>query len=1211
MSTTRAGSSRHTSRRAGLERERSSGTGDEESGCSCFDGKRPSRLPRHVRPNLLHASRGPSPFLDNVVSTKKYSLLTFLPKNLLEQFRRVANIYFLIVSFLTTLPTSGKNPVSLVGTFMLVLSVTAVKEAFEDYARYKSDEQVNRRRARVLRPGSADFVDVKWRDVVVGDIVRVEKNEPLPADMYLLASSDERHGSAYIETKNLDGESNLKTRTALTGTKSLRTVEELLALKCVVNCEPPNADVYTFNGSLRLPGVDPVPLNPGQILLRGCQLRNTDWLFGLVLYTGHETKIMMNSNNTPSKMSRVMRVMNRCLFVVFGLQLLMCLVNTIAALSWRHTVATTATYMHGVLESEGQLGLGSSDGVFGLEAYLTFIVAYSHLIPISLYVGLEILKLIQKYLIDNDAGMYDAVSDSPAQARTSNLVEELGQVSFIFSDKTGTLTSNHMEFVKASVVGRVIDSETDHLPPSPWALDGQPFTGGAAWRAMLEGDDSVESGELVENPHREFWKLLALCHTVVAEHPNKDDPREVIYQASSPDEAALVQAARGMGYFFVDRTPESMTLLVGDADGKKEESVTIELLNVLEFDSVRKRMSVIVREDGRLRLYCKGADSAILPRLDESCKGGRLHEQTAEDLREFSEDGLRTLVLASKDVDEVRYEEWSKRWHTASISIRRRRRKLAKLADEMEDNLVLLGATAIEDKLQDGVPEAIKSLTTAGIRVWVLTGDKEETAVNIGHSVQLLHRRMTIHRLSVNDTPEALAAHLDGVLATHDDSAGTVAGFSSGGGGGGGGAGATSSGGTASISRKRSGSIGAAEMVRSGSGGGGADEGIVIDGPTLQMALLPGLRDRFLRLALICKVCICCRSTPKQKAEVVKLVRDNLPVITLAIGDGANDVSMIQEAHLGIGITGEEGMQAVRSSDYAISQFRFLARLVLVHGKWSYKRVTKFVLYYFYKNTVSALTEFWFAWYCGFSGQIFFADYLSLGFNAIFTSYACVVILGIDQDTSARAVRRFPQLYADGPSGRLFNWKVFGLWTLDAVYHAIVCFFFTIAALSTPLPSGVVMGHWWAGTASFTYVILVVTAKIALETRSWNKWARRIIVLSILVYVVSIFVLCSRPIGSIFQPELVGMINGLIVDPAFWFTAILTVVASLLPDFLAKVLQVMFYPTATDIVREADCGYAVEGWLPGWKAVEVADEKLRGKRGSLTAMLQRVVSTHR
>ena len=202
------------------------------------------------------------------------------------------------------------------------------------------------------------------------------------------------------------------------------------------------------------------------------------------------------------------------------------------------------------------------------------------------------------------------------------------------------------------------------------------------------------------------------------------------------------------------------------------------------------------------------------------------------------------------------------------------------------------------------------------------------------------------------------------------------------------------------------------------------------------------LSNLFFGLGIKANSVICCRVSPIQKSHVVQLVKNRGLWVTLSIGDGANDVPMIMEANIGIGISGKEGTQAVRSADYSISQFRYLNRLLSVHGRWGYRRVSFFICYYFYKNIVVVFTEIYFAIFNGFSGQTYFCDILPLCYNAIWTSWPCIFSFSFERDVDAETSILCHKLYQIGQINYYFNLKVFWAWIISAISHGIMIFFF-------------------------------------------------------------------------------------------------------------------------------------------------------------------------
>ena len=851
--------------------------------------------PSTLGPRIIHLNNPPAnaqnKYVDNHVSTAKYNIATFLPKFLFEQFSKYANLFFLFTAALQQIPNiSPTNRYTTIGPLIIVLLVSAGKELVEDFKRKNSDKSLNYSKARVLRGSSFEYT--KWVNVKVGDIVRVESEEPFPADLVLLATS-EPEGLCYIETANLDGETNLKIKQAIPETANLVSPSELSRLSGRARSEQPNSSLYTYEATLTMTaggGEKELPLAPDQLLLRGATLRNTPWIHGIVVFTGHETKLMRNATATPIKRTQVERMVNIQILTLVSILICLSIISSVGDLIVRSTAKQKLAYLY---YQDSSVAKQFFSDIF------TYWVLYSNLVPISLFVTIEVVKYYHAFLINSDLDIYYDKTDTPAVCRTSSLVEELGQIEYIFSDKTGTLTCNVMEFKQCSIGGI---QYADEVPEDRRATESNAL-GIYDFNTLRENLRSHQSRTAIHH----FLALLATCHTVIPERRD-EKPGEIKYQAASPDEGALVEGAVMLGYQFTARRPRSVTIVV---EGNDQE---YELLAVLEFNSTRKRMSAIFRcPDNKIRCYCKGADTVILERLG---KENPIVEATLQHLEEYATEGLRTLCLAMRDIPEEEFQQWYQIFEKANTTVSgNRAEELDKAADIIEHDFYLLGATAIEDKLQDGVPDTIHTLQEAGIKVWVLTGDRQETAINIGMSCKLISEDMTL--LIINEeTSAATRTNIENKLTAVKGQSGA----------------------------------GAAELETLA---------LVIDGKSLTFALEKEMEKMFLELAVMCKAVICCRVSPLQKALVVKLVKRNLKAILLAIGDGANDVSMIQAAHVGVGISGVEGLQAARSADVAIGQFRYLRKLLLVHGAWSYQRISKVILYSFYKNIALYMTQFW------------------------------------------------------------------------------------------------------------------------------------------------------------------------------------------------------------------------------------------------------------
>ncbi|XP_059278356.1 phospholipid-transporting ATPase 3-like isoform X2 [Lycium ferocissimum] len=1046
-----------------------------------------------------------------------------------------------MISILSCTPISPVSPITNVLPLSMVLLVSLIKEAWEDWKRLQNDKSINNSSIDMLQ--DQKWVDVPWKKLQAGDIVRVKQDEFFPADLLFLASTNP-DGVCYIETANLDGETNLKIRKALEKTWDYVSPEKVSAFRGEVQCEQPNNSLYTFTGNLIIQK-QTLPLNPNQLLLRGCSLRNTHYIVGAVIFTGQETKVMMNSMKIPSKRSTLEKKLDKLIIALFSALLCMCLLGAIGS-----GIFINKKYYYLRFES-GSEPQSDPDNRFvvAVLTMFTLITLYSPIIPISLYVSVEMIKFIQSNkFINNDLRMYHAESNTPAQARTSNLNEELGQVEYIFSDKTGTLTRNLMEFFKCSIGGEIYGTGVSEIEMGTAQRSGLKVEVKKSSTEAREKGFNFDDARLMRgawrnepNPHscREFFRCLAICHTVLPE--GEENPEKIRYQAASPDESALVVAAKNFGFFFYKRTPTMIYVRESHVEKMgKIQDVPYEILNVLEFNSTRKRQSVVCRyPEGRLVLYCKGADNVIYERLLDG--DNDLKKRSREQLEEFGAAGLRTLCLAYRDLTPDMYEKWNEKFIQAKSSLRDREKKLDEVAELIEKDLVLIGCTAIEDKLQEGVPECIDTLSRAGIKIWVLTGDKLETAINIAYACKLINNNMKQFIIS-SETDAIREVEDRGDLVE-------LASFMKE---------------TVQTELKRCYEE-AQEHLRSASG---PKLALIIDGKCLMYALDPSLRVMLLNLSLNCSAVVCCRVSPLQKAQVTSLVKKGANRITLSIGDGANDVSMIQAAHVGVGISGQEGMQAVMASDFAIAQFRFLADLLLVHGRWSYLRICKVVTYFYYKNLTFTLTQFWFTFRTGFSGQRFYDDWFQSLYNVMFTALPVIVLGLFEKDVSASLSKKYPELYKEGIRNTFFRWRVVVIWAFFAIYQSLVLYYFVIASSTKGMNSaGKIFGLWDVSTMAFSCVVVTVNLRLLMMCNTITRWHHITVGGSILLWFIFFFIYSSISLPKE-QKNIYLVIYSLMSTFYFYLALLLVPVAALFGDFIYQGVQRWFFPYDYQIVQE-------------------------------------------
>uniref|UniRef100_A0A673GW31 Phospholipid-transporting ATPase n=1 Tax=Sinocyclocheilus rhinocerous TaxID=307959 RepID=A0A673GW31_9TELE len=967
----------------------------------------------------------PQRFPDNRIVSSKYTFWNFIPKNLFEQFRRIANFYFLIIFLVQLIIDTPTSPMTSGLPLFFVITVTAIKQGYEDWIRHKADNAVNQCPVHVTQHGKV--VRKQSQKLRVGDIVQVKEDETFPCDLILLSTSRE-DGTCFVTTASLDGESSHKTYYAVQDTKAFNTAEEVDTLHATIECEQPQPDLYK-------------PLGSENLLLRGATLKNTEYIHAVAIYTGMETKMALNYQSKSQKRSAVEKSMNAYLIVYLCILISKALINTVLKYVWQANPNRDEPWYNQKTETERQRHVL----IRAFTDFLAFMVLFNYIIPVSMYVTVEMQKFLGSYFILWDDDMFDEELGEGPLVNTSDLNEELGQVEYVFTDKTGTLTENNMELRECCVDGHVY---------------------------VLQ----IHFGPLYTFEKRKelFFRALCLCHTVqVKEEETVDGIKRGIYQgkstsyiSSSPDEVALVEGMKRLGFTYLRLKDSHMEIL-----NRQDEMERFELLEVLNFDSVRRRMSVIVRSSsGEYYLFCKGADSSVFPRV----VSGKV-EQVRARVEHNAVEGLRTLCVAYKKLTHEEYEETCRLLNSAKLALRERDKKLAEAYDVIEKDFILLGATAVEDRLQDKAADTIESLHKAGMKVWVLTGDKMETAAATCYASKLFHRNTQILELTTKRTEEQ---SLHDVLFDLNTFTHTCR------------------------SHRLSDDY--------------QDYGLIIDGATLSAVLKPtqegtsnggNYKEIFLEICRNCSAVLCCRMAPLQKAQIVKLIKASKEhPITLAIGDGANDVSMILEAHVGIGIMGKEGRQAARNSDYAITKFKHLKKMLLVHGHYYYIRIAELVQYFFYKNVCFIFPQFLYQFFCGFSQQPLYDTCLFM--------HQC------------------QSLFA------FFNISLFQMF-----------------------------GNWTFGTLVFTVLVFTVTLKLALDTHYWT-WINHFVIWGSLLFYVIFSLLWGGIVWPFlnYQRMYYVFMQMLSSGPA-WLSIILLIIVSLLPDVVKKVLCRALWPTTTERIQ--------------------------------------------
>ncbi|KAI8056081.1 hypothetical protein BDF22DRAFT_653773 [Syncephalis plumigaleata] len=1001
-----------------------------------------------VKIPLPHTSIDPVP-PSNAIRTSRYTIFNFVPRQLVAQFSKVANLYFLFISVLEQIPdlaTTGRYVTIL--PLSIFIAIAMIHEAYDDFCRYRMDKVENERKCQVLRiyrnrstvcassspsevkstssanveerkqedaPPIDDIIidsrmtcvwqEIRWRQLAVGDIVRIKQDDWIPADLLLLHSSLDDN-ICYVETAALDGETNLKEmRVPEALCDQTSTPEQIAELSGYVQAEDPNDDLYDFNGCIHfysrktsmenkqkeqlavssssstinllsqtsnvaatrkfaseskvhLSLLSRSSLDTRNLLLRGTILRNTTDVYGMVIYSGENTKIRQNAlKNARTKAPMLQRHVNRAVISVFILLLVLASLMTAMQSVWLKS-NNTEYLPHDY--STGSIAV----------VFFGFTVLLNTVIPISLYVVLEMVKVVQAYLIGQDMEMYDPVSDTPAEARTSAINEDLGQVRFVFSDKTGTLTENVMEFRACSVAGvayRNTSTEEDGSCPLP----------------MSTAVSSILTSRAITHIESDEWwflRALSLCHSVVPSiqsDPTTGAEMAINYQSPSPDEHALVSGARDFGFELRERQGQHVRIHIkADATTLASTSAThdtalatsaigspvldvgtnalpspaislppdmlslqhnngkdgrhipeeYEVLDELAFSSRRKRMSVVYRSNTtkskQVQCQCQCNDKE--EEHDASHQDTAVAKQTLYHLDQFAQVGLRTLVYAYRFLDPDEYTAWHKQYVDAQSAITDRVQRMESVMSLIErpnpatgEGLRMCGITAVEDRLQPVYQKPLLHYVEQAL-VITISGESDH------------------HGSNDTSKPDEQS---DAALAVREQ--------------------------------------------------------------------LINARDS---LPLVTRSTLFKR---KKKNAKNTLIRDGTGVLAIdAIGDGGNDIAMIQEAHVGIGITGREGLQAARASDY-------------MHGRWSYVRVSKFTLGTFYKTVAFYVTQAYFQAFAGFSGTSLYEQWALSLYNTIFCALPVIILGTTEQDLSASTLMRVPELYRMGHANAMFNLRRF------------------------------------------------------------------------------------------------------------------------------------------------------------------------------------------
>lgn len=814
---------------------------------------------------------------------------------------------------------------------MVAVFMGIINEVLQEFKRALNDIKINGKLHNVIRKGKA--LTVKNKNVRVGDVVKLGKGDRVPADIVLLHVDDFAQ-ICYVQTDQIDGEIDWKIKEPVRYTQRLisNDISNLSTENWEMIVEAPNDELKSFQANFYVNGMSYYePVTFSQFLMTNTKVASGH-IYGLVVYVGKESKLKFNKVKNHYGKTQMDIQINNIVLLLMGTYFATVIIFSLMS-HWMYK----ANFMNVFL-----------DTCLILNNFVSFSAVTIN--QLSGYVHAGRMKRMGKGKV----------------SRVNNFLktEELGRVQIILSDKTGTMTKNQMVFKNFISPYGTYDADLNMIEISSLITT---ISLKKARKVALTAQ---------EQHFNECIFAFMLCNNLA---PSTDSNGDISIQASNPDEVACLEFCETLG--FKIRLSSNRVIEIEDEYKNKD---VFEYLNIFPFSSQRRRTDMIVKNKttGEIKLYLKGADEVVSKRLkiDES----RFIQSTAKDC---ASKGLRALSFSYKQLTEEEYETFNEK----ILKIFKKFEKRDILADhaiyELEKDSTALCVTGTEDLLQDNIKGTLDMLHDANIAVWMITGDKVETAKCISLSSGLKTPSTTFHTIASQEYLKIKEGLIEYNSHTHF-------------------------------------------LVISGDAYGIIEQ-------------TPELKKLFYSKAVDAREICFCRFLPNQKASLAAHLNKKLGKVVAAVGDGANDVNMLEMASIGIGIEGRDGFQAALSSDFAITQFSDLTFLLVFSGRSNYfktaiflkvitlaKLTTAFILFFFsvemYMVFYRCLNSFF---------MCFLYDFYILPVAHAFFHY--------DKDIPESQIGRFAYIYRESQAGKILQVKSL----LSALFQSILQSFVSITLI--------------------------------------------------------------------------------------------------------------------------------------------------------------------